>query len=115
MIEEQENTIVLRFYKSDNATMYVDDYDAVITCTFLVDDIVYFDRFKGSVNRKVLREFYQWLRDRKINHLLATRSPLHTLMKADFILPGLYHIHVGSPELQRRFGAQPAPIRNTKE
>lgn len=116
MIEEQENVVVLRFFKNDNATMYVDDYDAVITCTFLADDIVYLDRFKGSVNRKVLREFYQWLRNRKINHLLATRSPLHTLMKADFILPGLYHIPVGSQELQRRFGStQPDPIRNTKE
>lgn len=104
MVEAQTNVVVLRFFKNDNATMYVDDYDAVITCTFLAEDIVYLDRFKGSVNKKVLREFYQWLRDKKINHLLATRSPLHTLMKAEEVLPGLLHIPLNTPGMIRRFG-----------
>lgn len=107
MVEEQENVVVVRFFKNDNATMYVDDYDAVITCTFLAEDIVYLDRFKGSVNRKVLREFFQWLRKKKVNHLLATRSPMHTLMRSDFILPGLYHIDLTNPETIRRFGHKP--------
>lgn len=104
MIEEQTNVVVLRFFKDDNATMYVDDYDAVITCTFLASDIVYLDRFKGSVNRKVLREFYAWLRKNKVKHVLATRSPLHTLMRAEEILPGLMHITLDTPEMMRRLG-----------
>ena len=106
MIEEQTNVMSLRFFKSDTAQMYVDDYDAVITVTFLSDDIVYLDRFKGSVNRKMLREFYQWLKEKKIQHLLATRSPMHTFMKSDYILPGLYHIDLTNPDIIRRFGPQ---------
>jgi len=115
MIEEQNNVTVLRLFKSDTARMYIDDYDAVITATFLTDDTVYLDRFKGSVNRKVLREFYQWLKAKKVQHLLASRSPIHTLMRAEEILPGLLHIPLNTPEIERRFGTQPDPISNTKE
>ncbi len=89
MIESQTQTVVLRFFKNDNATMYVDAYDAVATVTYLSHDIIYVDRLKGSLSRKILRQWCQWLVDNKIAYLLATRSPLHTLLQSHEILPGL--------------------------
>jgi len=96
MIEEQTQTVVLRFFKNDNATMYVDAYDAVATVTYLAHDIVYVDRLKGSLNRKILKQWCQWLDDNKIIYLLATRSPLHTLLQSHEILPGLQCLSVAN-------------------
>ena len=102
MIEQREQTTILRFFPKGAKPF--DEYEAIVTVTWLSGECIFLSGLKGNVSRHNWRELCLWFSSNGVTKVLAQRSPKHTLPYCTDIGHGLFSIDV--EKLIKRFVKQ---------
>lgn len=105
MVREEVTVSILRFYEHDTDDPLA-KYTAVCTLLWESSDVVWVKGMSGTLSRKNLRQFLQFLRDKKVRLIKSTRAggslPFATKISGNYCEVDL---HARKEEFDRLLGA----------